>query len=141
MGATFVRRSVRCAKNARSTTSAVGPKKRRSWGRVVRANRPAPEELMRLASRDFAHAVEPRGLTAGNAPSGCLREAWPRRRVPHPTAIDLRASAVGQPLVHVHHKGDTEQRGCEIENRNRNKPRDEQPGRENGDLMPAPQSF
>src|SRR6266853_3669085 len=53
------------------------------------AKSPAPEELMRLASSDFAHAVEPRGRTAwATRPRGeCAR---PGRAGALPTAAAYR---------------------------------------------------
>src|SRR5262249_58925549 len=44
---TFARRSVRCAKNVRLTTSAAGPKKRRLWGRAAKIALTAEKDATR----------------------------------------------------------------------------------------------
>jgi len=66
-------------------------------------------------SRDFAHAVEPRGpdRVGQRAQGECARGLAERARCP-PYRRCLRALAPGQPLVHVHHKGDTKTAGFQI---------------------------
>src|SRR6266478_2380089 len=95
-----------------------------SPGLTGRSSNPRPGILDR--------PVKPGNETMGSAARS--RAKWASMPI-------LRTGAVGQPLVHVHHEGDTKQRGCQIENRNRNERRDEQSGRENRGPMPAAQCF